>query len=71
LRCLDNTVGLSQFAGPGGWNDPDLLEVCLSASRPRGRWFDFQNALRMGLTKVFDPFPKFSASQFSMDLSVS
>lgn len=28
LRCLDNTVGLARFAGPGGWNDPDLLEVC-------------------------------------------
>ncbi|KAK9811915.1 hypothetical protein WJX72_012363 [[Myrmecia] bisecta] len=27
LRCLDNTVGLSRFAGPGGWNDPDMLEV--------------------------------------------
>ncbi len=27
LRCLDNTVGLSEFAGPGAWNDPDMLEV--------------------------------------------
>lgn len=27
LRCLDNTVGLSKFVGPGGWNDPDMLEV--------------------------------------------
>eukprot|EP00884_Botryococcus_braunii_P001120 jgi/Botrbrau1/11008/Bobra.101_1s0006.1 len=27
LSCLDNTVGLAQYAGPGGWNDPDLLEV--------------------------------------------
>ncbi|EFN51877.1 hypothetical protein CHLNCDRAFT_8622, partial [Chlorella variabilis] len=24
---LDNNVGLSQFAAPGGWNDPDMLEV--------------------------------------------
>jgi alpha-galactosidase len=24
LRCLDNTAGLSEFAGPGGWNDPGL-----------------------------------------------
>ncbi|KAK9835556.1 hypothetical protein WJX74_002877 [Apatococcus lobatus] len=24
---LDNTIGLAQFAGPGTWNDPDLLEV--------------------------------------------
>ena len=30
LRCLDNTVGLSRFAGPGAWNDPDLLEVGLT-----------------------------------------
>ena len=30
LRCLDNTVGLSRFAGPGAWNDPDMLEAsCL------------------------------------------
>jgi hypothetical protein len=28
LRCLDSVIGLSMFAGPGGWNDPDLLEVC-------------------------------------------
>jgi len=29
LCCLmqDNTVGLSKFAGPGGFNDPDMLEV--------------------------------------------
>lgn len=27
LRCLDNTVGLASFAGPGAWNDPDMLEV--------------------------------------------
>ena len=27
LRCLDNTVGLARFAGPGHWNDLDMLEV--------------------------------------------
>jgi len=28
LRALDDTVGLSRYAGPGlGWNDPDMLEV--------------------------------------------
>lgn len=28
LRCLDNgAAGLASFAGPGGWNDPDMLEV--------------------------------------------
>lgn len=27
LRCLDNTVGLARFAGPGAWNDPDMLEA--------------------------------------------
>lgn len=28
LRCLDNNIGLARFAGPGAWNDPDMLEVC-------------------------------------------
>lgn len=27
---LDDTVGLSRFAGPGGWNDPDILEARLA-----------------------------------------
>jgi alpha-galactosidase len=27
LRCLDNCVGLAKYAGPGQWNDPDMLEV--------------------------------------------
>lgn len=28
LRCLDNgAAGLAKYAGPGGWNDPDMLEV--------------------------------------------
>lgn len=27
----DNTIGLSKFAGPGGFNDPDMLEVCCSS----------------------------------------
>ncbi len=27
LRCLDNNIGLARFAGPGAWNDPDMLEV--------------------------------------------
>eukprot|EP00887_Chlorella_sp_A99_P006558 scaffold3.g6558.t1 len=27
LVNLDNTVGTARFAGPGGWNDPDMLEV--------------------------------------------
>jgi len=27
LRCLDNTIGLSRYAEPGAWNDPDMLEV--------------------------------------------
>jgi alpha-galactosidase len=26
-RLLDQQVGLEKFAGPGGWNDPDMLEV--------------------------------------------
>jgi len=27
LRCLDNNINLARYAGPGGWNDPDMLEV--------------------------------------------
>jgi len=27
IRVLDNNIGLSPYAGPGGWNDPDMLEV--------------------------------------------
>ena len=27
LTELDRTIGKEQYAGPGGWNDPDMLEV--------------------------------------------
>jgi len=27
VRILDRQVGLEKYAGPGGWNDPDMLEV--------------------------------------------
>ena len=27
LKLLDQQVGLESYAGPGGWNDPDMLEV--------------------------------------------
>jgi alpha-galactosidase len=27
LDILDQQVGLESFAGPGHWNDPDMLEV--------------------------------------------
>ena len=30
LRSADSSIGLSRFAGPGGWNDPDMLEVSRS-----------------------------------------
>jgi hypothetical protein len=36
LRNLDSVVGLAMHAGPGGWNDPDMLEV--SARRPYQNW---------------------------------
>jgi len=29
LRCTDNVVGLSRFAGISAWNDPDILQVGL------------------------------------------
>jgi alpha-galactosidase len=25
VEILDQNIGLSKYAGPGGWNDPDLL----------------------------------------------
>ena len=34
LANLDNTVGLARFAGPGAWNDPDMLEVWLPWHTP-------------------------------------
>ena len=27
LGILDKQVGLEKYSGPGGWNDPDMLEV--------------------------------------------
>jgi alpha-galactosidase len=27
LQILDKQVGLEEFAGPGHWNDPDMLEI--------------------------------------------
>jgi alpha-galactosidase len=27
IEILDQQVGLEAFAGPGHWNDPDMLEV--------------------------------------------
>ncbi|PPL16837.1 glycoside hydrolase family 27 protein [Microterricola pindariensis] len=27
MRLVDSQHGLARFAGPGGWNDPDMLEV--------------------------------------------
>ena len=27
VSLLDKQIGLSKYAGPGGWNDPDMLEV--------------------------------------------
>jgi alpha-galactosidase len=27
LACIDKSDGLEGYAGPGGWNDPDMLEV--------------------------------------------
>lgn len=29
LENLDETAGLARFAGPGGWNDADMLEASL------------------------------------------
>ena len=41
LRALDNgAAGLAQYAGPGGWNDPDMLEV-----RGGGAGVNYQHTL--------------------------
>lgn len=38
LRALDNgAAGLARFAGPGGWNDPDMLEVCVWGAKAAPR----------------------------------
>ena len=37
MSNLDGTIGLSRFAGPGAWNDLDMLEVrhaALVAAQP-------------------------------------
>ena len=30
MTNLDGTVGLGRYAGPGGWNDADMLEARMS-----------------------------------------
>ena len=32
VENLDETAGLARFAGPGGWNDADMLEVCSASA---------------------------------------
>lgn len=54
LRCLDNTVGLARFAGPGAWNDPDMLEA--SALNPDIREMPRPKPLRP-LCEVEHPEP--------------
>ena len=40
LRALDNgAAGLGKYAGPGAWNDPDMLEVRRGISRLQGTGF--------------------------------
>ncbi len=34
LQVLDRQAGLASAAGPGGWNDPDMLEVGLGGMSP-------------------------------------
>ncbi len=53
LRCLDNTVGLSEFAGPGAWNDPDMLEVWkIPSAGPLPNNAFNQNSVMTGSTAV-------------------
>jgi alpha-galactosidase len=37
LRILDRQVPLRQYSGPGGWNDPDMMEVGNLASAAENR----------------------------------
>lgn len=32
MTNLDSVIGLGMHAGPGRWNDPDMLEVIFSSS---------------------------------------
>ena len=34
MTNLDGTVGLSRYAGLGGWNDADMLEVRMPQASP-------------------------------------
>ena len=36
-ELLDQNVGLEKYAGPGHWNDPDMLEVGAKGCRPPSR----------------------------------
>eukprot|EP01114_Cavostelium_apophysatum_P003219 TRINITY_DN129_c0_g3_i2.p1 TRINITY_DN129_c0_g3~~TRINITY_DN129_c0_g3_i2.p1 ORF type:complete len:401 (+),score=44.94 TRINITY_DN129_c0_g3_i2:79-1281(+) len=38
IRALDNQIGLSPYAGPGGWNDPDMLQVGLTYAEQRSQF---------------------------------
>jgi len=38
LNILDQQVGLEAYAGPGGWNDPDLLMVGLYGKGKSSSW---------------------------------
>ena len=38
LNILDKQVGLEAYAGPGGWNDPDLLMVGLYGKGKSSSW---------------------------------
>lgn len=36
VNNLDNSVGLARYAGPGAWNDPDMLQVSENGRGERG-----------------------------------
>lgn len=46
LQVLDRQAGLAHFAGPGGWNDPDMLEV------GNGRMSPDEDAAQMALWAI-------------------
>ena len=49
VENLDETAGLARFAGPGGWNDADMLEACtpppaFTTASKINRWVNLAHA---------------------------
>ena len=49
LGCLESSVDLWQYAGPGFWNDPDMLEV--GNEEKEFLWGELKKCVKMNLTE--------------------